>query len=77
MLDPVTFTCAHCGESEDLTDDSIMAIVSRRREQVMSMLSNDGGRTRGHIGFEEVRGEDGKTKLVARRRFPGVEVKGA
>lgn len=76
-MEPVTFTCAHCGRTEDLTDDSIAAIVSRRREQVMSILSNDGGRNRGHLGFETVTGEDGKTKLVARRRFPGVEVKEA
>ncbi len=76
-MEPVTFTCGHCGKTEDLTDDSIMAIVDRRRDQVMGMLSQDGGRTRGHIAFDTVRDEDGKTKLVARRRFPGVEIKEA
>ncbi len=77
MDEPVIFTCSHCGKTEELQDDSISAIVNRRREQVMGMLNNDGGRNRGVLGFDTFTDDDGKTRLVARRRLPGVEVKEA
>jgi len=76
MQEPLIFTCSHCGQAEELQDDSLYAIVNQRREQVMGMLSNDGNRSRGYIAFEGVKDEEtGKTRLVARRRLPGVEIK--
>ena len=72
---PLNFTCANCAHTEPIDDHSLQAIVNARRDRVMEMLGNDGGRQRGSIAFEQVVDEDGSKKLVARRRFPGVEVK--
>ena len=75
-MEPLYFTCNHCRRTEIVDDDSIQEIVNRRREQVMGMLSNDGGRHRGVLAFDQVTDPDtGEKKLVARRRLPGVEVK--
>ncbi len=71
----VVFTCTNCGQQEDLSEDALETIVRMRPELVAGILSSDGGRTRGSVAFERVQDEEGKQRLVVRRRFPGVEIK--
>lgn len=71
----VVFTCTGCGREETLSDESLETIVRMRPELVAGILSSDGGRTQGSVAFERVRDEEGKSKLLVRRRFPGVEIK--